>query len=233
MTPPDASSPIGAPDGLFQSLRRAALPAWLRYVDHPFVKGLGDGSLPEAAFRRYLVQDYLFLIQFARAYALAAYKSQTLTDIRQAAGGLHAIADVEMRLHVEFCAGWGLTEADMAATPEAEETMAYTRYVLECGLAGDLLDLHAALAPCILGYAEIGLALKQASPPGNPYQPWIDMYAGDEYQEAAAAEAAQLDRLLERRGGPGRMADLERIFAQATELEAAFWQMGWRAGDGA
>ena len=135
-----------------------------------------------------------------------------------------------MRLHVEFCRGWGLTEADMQATPEAPETMAYTRYVLECGHAGDLLDLHVALAPCILGYAEIGLALAPKATADNPYKPWIDMYAGDEYQDAARAEAAQLDSLLQRRGGDGRWPDLKRIFGQATELEAAFWDMGWRAG---
>jgi len=220
---------LGAPDGLFQRLRQEAGAAWTAYTNHPFVRGLGDGTLPEPAFRKYLTQDYLFLIQFARAYGLAAYKAQTLEDIRQAAGGLQAIADVEMRLHVMFCQGWGLTEADMQAAPEAPETMAYTRYVLECGLAGDLLDLHVALAPCILGYGEIGAALARAPTPGNPYQAWIDMYAGEEYQAAAAAEADQLDRLMRRRGGDGRWTDLARIFTQATELEAAFWDMGWRA----
>ena len=223
-------SPIGRADGLFQTLR-AGSKSWRDYVEHPFVKGLGDGSLPKAAFQEYLVQDYLFLIQFARAYALAAYKSETLADIRQAAGGLSAIADVEMRLHVAFCGDWGLTEADMEAAPERQETMAYTRYVLEAGLAGDLLDLHVALSPCILGYGEIGLALKDRSPPGNPYQPWIDMYAGEEYQDAARAEAEHLDRLMERRGGPGRTPGLRKTFEQATALEAAFWEMGWRRQD--
>ena len=220
-------SPLGRPDGLFQTLRRDSK-SWRDYIDHPFVKGIGDGSLPSAAFKEYLVQDYLFLIQFARAYALAAYKSDTLADIRQAASGLSAIADVEMRLHVAFCSDWGLTEADMEAAPERQETMAYTRYVLEAGLAGDLLDLHVALSPCILGYGEIGLALKPGSPPDNPYQPWIDMYAGEEYQEAARAEADQLDRLMDRRGGPGRLSALRKTFEQATALEAAFWEMGWQ-----
>jgi thiaminase/transcriptional activator TenA len=72
----------------------------------------------------------------------------------------------------------------MQAAPEGVATMAYTRYVMERGMAGDLLDLYAALAPCVLGYAEIGLALA-ADPAtqrdGNPYADWIDMYAGDEY----------------------------------------------------
>ncbi len=220
---------LGAPGGVYRRLRDGAAQSWRAYIDHRFVRGLGDGSLPEAAFRTYLVQDYLFLIQFARAYALAAYKSQTLEDIRQAAGGLSAIADVEMKLHVEFCQGWGLSEADMAATPELQETTAYTRYVLDKGMSGDLLDLHVALSPCILGYGEIGLALAPVSAPGNPYQPWIDMYAGAEYQDAARAEADQLDRLMARRGGDGRWPELQATFTHATDLEAAFWEMGWRA----
>ena len=117
-----------------------------------------------------LGQDYLFLIHFARAYALAAYKSETLADIRQATAGLSAIIDLEMGLHVEFCASWGLTEADMEALPEADETMAYTRFVLEKGNAGDLLDLHVALAPCIIGYAEIGSVLASSNN-ANAYSP--------------------------------------------------------------
>ena len=143
----------------FDRLKAASLEEWDAFIHHPFVTGLGDGTLPDPCFRRYLGQDYLFLIQFARAYGLAAYKSTSLEDIRQAAKGLSAIIDLEMDLHVEFCASWGLSQADMEALPEATETMAYTRFVLETGLAGDALDLHVALAPCIIGYAEIGLQL--------------------------------------------------------------------------
>ncbi|MEK9966893.1 MAG: thiaminase II, partial [Rhodospirillaceae bacterium] len=179
---------------LFPRLRATA-PNWERYVAHPFVDGLRDGTLPDTAFRHYLGQDYLFLIHFARAYALAAYKADTLADIRDAAAGMRAIVDTEMALHVEYCAGWGLTEAEMQALPEASATMAYTRYVLEKGHQGDLLDLYVALAPCVIGYGEIGARL--AGDPatvrdGNPYASWIDMYAGDDYQPAARAHAETL-----------------------------------------
>ncbi len=211
--------------GLFDRLKEAASADWRAYIDHPFVRAVGDGSLPEACFRHYLEQDYLFLVHFARAYALAAFKGDTLADIRYGAETALAIADTEMRLHVAFCKGWGLEEAGMAALPEAPATMAYTRYVLERGLAGDLLDLHVALAPCIVGYAEIGSALA-GSARGNPYGAWIEMYAGREYQETAAAAIARLDELFERRGGPARLPGLERIFADATRLEIDFWQMG-------
>ncbi len=217
---------------LFSTLKNACAVEWKSYADHPFVKQLAAGTLPERCFKHYLGQDYLFLIHFARAYALAAYKADTLKDIRQASEGLTAIIDVEMGLHVEFCKDWGLNETDMAALAEADETMAYTRYVLEKGLQGDLLDLHVALAPCMLGYAEIGKALAEnpaTNTEDNPYLPWIEMYASAEFQDVAEAEKQTLNRLMAERAGPGRMKSLETIFRQATRLEAAFWQMGLKA----
>lgn len=214
---------------LFESLKRASSAEWASYVDHPFVRALGQGALPEAAFRRYLGQDYLFLVHFARAYGLAAFKGETIEDIRQAALGLDAMINVEMGLHVSFSAGWGLTEAEMAALPEADATLAYTRFVLERGLAGDLLDLHVALAPCIVGYAEIGQALAARHADtlsANPYRAWVEMYASDDYRSVADAEVAYLDTLMARRGGPGRLDGLIATFRRATRLEAAFWDMG-------
>ena len=210
---------------LFERLKDASADRWRAYVDHRFVRGIADGTLPEAAFRHYLVQDYLFLIHFARAYALAAFKGETLADIRHGAGAALGICDTEMRLHVEFCRGWGLDEAEMAATPEAPATLAYTRYVLERGLAGDLLDLQVALAPCVVGYGEIGRALAGRAD-GNPYGAWIRMYAGGEYQEVAAGAVAHLDELFLRRGGEARFPALARTFGEATRLEIDFWGMG-------
>jgi thiaminase (transcriptional activator TenA) len=214
---------------LFERLRDAAVGDWRTYTEHRFVRELGAGTLPESCFRHYLKQDYLFLIHFARAYALAVYKGDDLDDMRAAAAALNGILNVEMKLHVEFCAGWGLSEAQMAAEPEARGTMAYTRYVLERGMAGDVLDLQVALAPCVIGYGEIAKALvanPQTRRSGNPYEPWIAMYAGDEYQAVTAGAKAQLDRLAARRLTEARFPKLVETFAQACRLEADFWQMG-------
>ena len=212
---------------LFQRLKDACPTDWAAYADHAFVRGLGDGSLPQAAFRFYLVQDYRFLIHFARAHALAAFKADRLEDIRDAAATVGAIVDREMALHVDYCRGWGISPAEMEATPEAVETMAYTRYVLETGLSGDLLDLEVALAPCIVGYGEIGAALAaRGVSDDNPYASWIEAYAGEDYRAVAAAAVARLDRVFARRGSEARMDGLVRIFGEATRLEARFWQMG-------
>src|SRR5271170_2915427 len=215
--------------GLFARLRGAAGPVWPAYTRHDFVLRLAQGDLPEAAFRRYLVQDYLFLLHFARAWGLAIYKSETLLDMRRAHSLVAATLDVEIGLHIEYCRHWGLSEVAMAKEPEALETIAYTRFVLDRGLAGDRLDLEIALAPCIVGYAEIA-AERLADPAtkldGNPYKSWLDMYAGAEYQALAEEAKAALDEQFARRGGEGRFPALAASFTAATRLEAGFWQMG-------
>ncbi len=221
--------------GLFGRLRRDAGADWERYVNHRFVRALGAGTLPRPAFQHYLKQDYLFLIQFARAYALAGYKSATLAELRAAASSVSAIVDVEMPLHVGYCAEWGLTEADMQAEPEALETIAYTRFVLERGLAGDRLDLEAALIPCICGYAEIAARLR-ADPAtrtaGNPYAAWIDAYTSPDYAAVATDAIEGMERMGQTRGATDRYTGLLATFRAATRLEAAFWDMGWSAGSG-
>ena len=120
----------------------------------------------------------------------------------------------------------------MAAAPEAPETIAYTRFVLDRGVAGDRLDLETALAPCIVGYAVIA-AERMADPATrldrNRYREWLEMYAGSEYQTLAREAEAALDDQFIRRGGDGRFASLAANFSLAARLEAGFWQMGLRA----
>ena len=217
---------------LFDRLVAAAGDAWPAYTRHRFVMRLAAGDLPEAAFRRYLVQDYLFLLHFARAWGLAVYKSETLAEMRRAQSFVAATLDVEIGLHLDYCRGWGLSEAAMTAEPEAMETVAYTRFVLDRGLAGDRLDLEVALSPCVVGYAEIArerLADPATNRTDNPYRSWLELYAGDDYQSLAREAAAALDEQFARRGGDGRFPALAASFATAARLEADFWQMGLMA----
>lgn len=212
----------------FAELKHQCSDEWCAYTSHPFVLGLGDGTLPESAFRTYLAQDYLFLIDFARAYALAVLKAPTLAGMRRAAATMQTILDVEMDLHVTYAAQWDLTAADLEATAPRNELLAYTRFVLDTGMRGDVLDLEVALAPCIVGYAEIAAALaarKGALAPANPYARWIAEYAGDAYQELAADAVASLDQLARDFATPARLPALVQVFRHATNLETAFWQM--------
>lgn len=222
------STPIDVSDGFFGRLRASAGETWVGYVEHPFVRQLGTATLPEHCFRHFLVQDYLFLTQFARSYGLAAYKGTTLSDIRAAAAGLQAIL-AEIPLHVAYCRGWGLDEDAMAATPEVSATLTYTRYVNDVGHTGDILDLAVALMPCVVGYAEIGQSLlgrPDTVLDGSPYGAWLRTYDSDEYKDGVRTALAQLEDLSRRYAGEARFPALSRIFTTATRLEADFWQMG-------
>lgn len=214
----------------FGLMRAAAGPVWDDYTRHAFVEGLRDGSLPREAFLHYLRQDYIFLIHFSRAWALAVVKAGSLAEMRACAGSVHALLEEEMGLHVGICAEAGISEAELLATRERSENAAYTRFVLDCGFSGDFLSLLAALAPCVLGYGEIGARLSREKT-SEAYADWIATYGGDDYQGLCRDVGALLDGALERRWGPG-YAELPAFeglcgaFAQATELEVGFWQMG-------
>nr|WP_155125720.1 thiaminase II [Pseudovibrio flavus] len=203
--------------------------SWERYCDHEFTRGLADGTLPLAAFQKYLVQDFLFLIDFARAYALSIYKSHSLEEMRKGLEGVKAILDVEINLHLRLCERWGLTEKDIENAPHELATLSYTQYVLETGNRGDLLDLKIALAPCVIGYGEIAANL--AKVPGaldnsNPYAEWIKEYSSPEYQEHMHGAIAELEGLAQRYLTDNRRERAHKIFKTATDLEANFWQMG-------
>ena len=221
---------------LFADLKKAICTEWTDYTEHEFVRKLGEGTLPLPVFQDYLVQDYHFLVQFARANALAAYKSRNLADIKDATGALQAIVH-ETELHRRLTARWGITEEELDAAAEKQTTVAYTRYVLDTGMSGDLLDMHVALSPCSIGYAEIGAALEpqriRALDAGeeHPYGEWIAEYSGTEFQTAARAATERLDALTAGSVTAERFDSLVEIFRAATRLEAAFWQQALDSAD--
>ena len=214
----------------FALMREQAPEAWRDYTRHAFVEGMKDGSLPREAFLHYLRQDYVFLIHFSRAWALAVVKSETHDEMLTAVGTVNALVSEEMQLHIATCEAAGISQAELFATPERAENLAYTRFVLEAGYSGDLLDLLAALVPCVMGYGEIGSRLA-AEATSETYAEWIKTYAGDEYQDACTAVGQMLDAALIRRLGEDfshspRWDRLCQTFRTATELEVNFWQMG-------
>ena len=159
---------------------------WQNYTNHEFVQGMGNGTLPRGIFKNYLIQDYLYLTHFARANALAAYKSKSMSAITASAQIVLHI-DRESQLHLDYCEQFGLSRADIENHKESLACVAYGRYVLDVGQSGDWLALQMALAPCLIGY---GVAAKRiradmnTKKEGNPYWKWIENYTADDYQEA-------------------------------------------------
>lgn len=215
----------------FALWRAASGPDWAAYTRHEFVEGLKDGTLPAECFHHYLVQDYVFLVHFSRAWALAVLKSETLDEMKIAAGTVDGLLNAEMQLHIETCAGLGLSQDMLFSAAESPANLAYTRYVLDAGQAGDLADLLAALAPCVLGYGEIGARLVAEAPADGRYAEWIAAYGGEDYQAMCRDVGAMIDGALVRRIGPDfttapRWPRLVERFHMATKLEVGFWQMG-------
>jgi len=209
---------------------RKGAPAWQEYTDHAFVAGLGNGTLPRPAFLHYLIQDYVFLTHFSRAWSLAVVKSETPEEMQICAATVHALVNHEMGLHVKICAAAGIDQTTLFNTPESVANLAYTRYVIDAGLQGDFLDLMAALAPCVMGYGEIGLRLAHTKTDDTPYAEWIATYADPEYQAICTTVGTMIDNAVARRIGDlsnsPRAAALQNRFGIATELEVGFWQMG-------
>lgn len=218
------------PKTLYHKLRSACHEDWQRYCHHNFVQGIADGSLPIENFKHYLKQDYLFLMHFARAYSLAAVKADDLDDMKMAAKSAQHTLTTEMSLHVDYCSQWGLKAQDIINEPEAIANIAYTRYVLERGVSGDILDLYTALSPCAVGYAEIGHRLINDSKTvfeGNPYLKWIETYGSNEFLASAVDQIEMLEKLSLKRLTSKRLASLSQTFHTATRLEIGFWDMGW------
>jgi thiaminase/transcriptional activator TenA len=209
-------------------LRRLAEPIWAAELEHPFVTGIGDGSLPVESFRFYLAQDYLFLLAYCQVFARAAAQSPDEATMSQFARLLDATLHTEMDLHRDYAGRFGLTAEEMEATEHAPTCYAYTRHLLYTAAAGTLADIATTILPCMWGYFEIGTALRAGGlPESQPlYHPWIEMYASDEFGDLAEECRTLLDGLVD--GYPDReLQRLEPIFLASSRYEYAFWEMAW------
>jgi thiaminase/transcriptional activator TenA len=208
-------------------LRAAAADVWEAQHAHPFVRGIGDGTLPVERFTHYVRQDYLFLIEYARMLALGAARAPDLATMRRFADLAQAILGEEMQLHRAFAREFGISDAELEAEPPAPTTQAYTDFLVRTAAIGELAELAAALLPCMWGYAEVGQRLAAAgTPPEERYARWIATYAAPEFEELAAWCRGLVDRLAAGAGEEGR-ARMTRAFLTCSRYELAFWEMGW------
>ena len=213
--------------GLSDDLRRAADPIWEAQHRHPFVRGIGDGSLDLERFRFWVRQDYRFLIEYARMLALGAARASDLETMRRLADLAQATLAEEMDLHRAYTRELGISAEELEAEPMAPTTQGYTDFLIRTAAHEDFADLVAALLPCIWGYSEIGQRLAAAGRPADErYAKWIEMYASEEFAELAAWCRALMDRVGEELS-PGRRERLSEVFLTSSRYELAFWQMAW------
>jgi len=199
-------------------------PTWDDYIQHDFVKQLTAGTLAPDSFRHYLVQDYLYLIHYTRVMALSVYKSDTLAQMRVGQAGINAMLDMEIAMYLDFCRQWNIPLEQVENAPESAVTIAYSRYILDAAMSGSLAELYSAIAPCLMGYGEIGKRIKDDGfIADNPYQPWIDVFSSEEFLSITAQNEAQINTLLTN-ASPAQADKFQRLFNTAARMEVNFWQ---------
>jgi thiaminase/transcriptional activator TenA len=209
-------------------LRERAEPIWHAQLEHPFVRGIGDGTLPLDRFAHWVRQDYRFLVEYCRLFGLAAARAPDLDTLVRFADLLQATARTEMDLHRAFAREFGIGEADLEREPMAPTTRAYTDFLLRVAATGDFAELTAALLPCMWGFAEIGQALRARGLPADPrYAKWIEAYADPEFARLAEWCRSLVDRLAEG-ASPVQEARLLDAFLTSSRYEYLFWEMAWR-----
>jgi thiaminase/transcriptional activator TenA len=198
-------------------------------LGHPFVRGLGDGSLPLERYREYLRQDFVFLLDYARVLALAAAAAEEPEAMARWAGLLHATLHGEMELHRRTCAELGIDPAELEQVPPAPYTFTYTRHLRAVARDGSELEIAAGLLPCQWGYAEIAEALAaRGLPPVPAYADWVRAYTSPDYRDTARWVWEVCDR-LGAAAGPAERARAERAFRASLRCEYLFWDGCWRA----
>ena len=212
-----------------ERLHEAAVPVWAACHAHPFVRGIGDGSLDVEKFRFFLLQDYLYLFDYARVFAHGVIKARDPALMRVFSDNVHSVLGGEMAIHRAYMARLGIPEEQVLSTAPALANTAYTHYMLAVAAAGGPAEIVAAILACSWSYAEIGTRLNAI--PGAAAHPfygtWIQGYAAAGYQDGNAALVALMDTLAEG-CTDAEYRRLEEIFVTCSRFELGFWDLSWR-----
>lgn len=200
---------------------------YARILEHPFVAGLTDGSLPRDAFRHYVTQDAHYLRGYARALTVCGAKAPTEQDTRMFADHASGAIAVEQDMHAEFATALGTSAERAALEPVAPTTQAYVSYLLAACYGGSFAEGLGAVLPCYWIYARVGEALLEKSSPDPLYARWIQTYGGEEFQAIVNAVLDLTDCVGEdlSRGDRTRMGE---HFLTTSRYEWMFWDAAWR-----
>jgi thiaminase/transcriptional activator TenA len=214
------------PPGTFsQRLLAIGRPYVERQLDHPTVRGIADGTLDERRFRAWLAQDYLFLLEYVRLFALAAARAPDAATLGLLVELAHSTFHDELSLHRSYAARFGLTEAELEGTAKSRTCAAYTDFLLRTAALGSFAETVAALLPCMWGYSELGRAIAVRGLPAEPrYRQWVETYADPGFAELAGWCTDLLDRAAEGLG-TAQLNACERAFVTALQHELAFWDV--------
>ena len=209
-------------------LHDAAASIWEACRKHPFVTGIGDGTLAVEKFQHFMLQDYLYLFDYARVFALGVVKARDPELMRTFAANVDAILDGEMKIHRAYMKRLGITEEQVFAVKPALDNLSYTNYMLSVASSGGPMEIVASILACSWSYAEIGQAL--ATIPGAVEHPfygeWIQGYSSEEYAATNQALIELMDSLTVN-ATEEQITYLTEVFVNCSRYELGFWDMSW------
>jgi len=215
--------------GLFtRQLRREADEIWRAVHAHPFLDELGAGTLPMNRFVYFILQDYVYLLDFAQVLCLGGAKSPDLKTLEIFARHAQIAVEVERSFHASFGKSLGLSQRQLDRTPKAPVTEAYTKHLQAVARGGSLAEIVAAVLPCYWIYGEVGRRLYRRRPRKPAiYREWIEIYASEDYWKPVREQIRLMDRLA-----AGARDDEKKLlrehFILSSRYEFLFWEQAYR-----
>lgn len=205
---------------------KRVVPLWEAYLEHPFVKGIGEGTVEIEKFKHYMRQDYIYLIEYSRIFAIGAAKAPDIKTMTLFSNLLHGTMNYEMDLHREYAVMFGISEEELEKTEPSATVLAYTSYMLHKAQIGGVENTIAAVLACAWSYNFIGkeLALWPHATEHKLYGKWVQMYASDEFSKIAEDSIGLLDKIAEEKPEQELKA-LEEIIVTTSKFEYMFWDM--------
>lgn len=210
-------------------LLNAAKDIWADYHVHPFVRGIADGTLDREKFKHYMVQDYLYLLDYARVFALGVAKSRDRGSMALFAGYVTQILDGEMDIHRSYMERLGISPDEAERTPMAQDNLSYVSYMLRVAYEEGPGEIAAAILSCALSYEVIAKEMVGKYPACAElsfYGEWVRGYASSDYA-AANEKLMELTEHLTADYSEARLRRLEEIFIACSRYEGTFWDMAW------
>ncbi|MFN8076093.1 MAG: TenA family protein [Kineosporiaceae bacterium] len=220
------TDPATRPQGAARDWWAAGEDVYRAILDHPFVTGLTDGSLPTPAFEYYLIQDAHYLRGYARALSLLASRAPHDPDLVLFATSAATAIEVERTMHASLLGALGIDAARAAAVEPGPQTCAYVDWLLATAATGTFSDGLAAVLPCYWVYARVGERLAAASSPDPRYATWIATYADEAFQATVAAVLDTVDRVGDGLG-PLDRARARTLYRRGVVHEWSFWDAAW------
>lgn len=199
---------------------------WEDYYDHPFIKGIGDGSLNPEKFRYYMIQDYLYLLEYVKVFAFGIIKSTSETEMRYFSDCISSILNSEMKIHKNYMKKLSITNDEIIRMQPALDNISYTSYMLSISMNQGLLELLVSILACAWSYQLIGEHLAQIEGAADHilYGEWIKGYSSEEYRKGNEI-IFKMVNLLGENATDTVIDNAKQIFINCSRYEKAFWDL--------